>query len=1309
MKKLFLKTIAIALFLLAMPMAQYGQQVRNHMIELELEKIDNPDMRYCLLSNIANDGHFQYTVDEENNTVLLFSSEGWTDQQFQAYFNESKSQIQAEFEAYSSSDKEVKGMQFTSWKDALPEDLFVLLFRLMLIENPTNRDGNQTCATSDPFCTTDVVTFHVEANPGGSCESGPYYGCLAPYIDRPPFWFHMKIGVAGAFTIRMTNSSNVDIDYCCWGPFTDPITPCPSQLTQSKYIDCGSSGSANEECDIPSTAQVGQYYIMVITKYNQSTATNITFQKKANSGPGETDCGILPPLVSNYGPYCVGQTIQLRGNAQEGATYTWTAPDGWTASGSTVTRPNCTLAMAGTYTCTIHVGSQSNSATTQVEIFANPTANFTASSACLGQPVQFTSSSTTNPSGQTISSYLWNFGDGQTSTQQNPTHQYSTAGNYNVSLTVSCGGSCSDTKQQTVTVYAVPTANFTATTACQGQPTQFTNTSSNSASQPMTYLWDFGDGQTSTETNPSHQYTTVGNHTVTLTASCGGSCSDTRQQTVVTHAVPTANFTATSVCLGEETQFTNSSSNSASQPMTYSWNFGDGQTSTDQNPTHQYTSAGNYNVSLTVSCGGICTDTKQRSVPVYSNPVAYAGENDTVMYGDRATLNGTGGSGNFNYHWEPADKVVNPDAQTTQTVELTQSETFTLTVTHPEGGCLSTAQVSILVRGSHMTATANATPGSICLDGTSQLSANAIGGTENYTYLWSPTTGLSAPNIANPIAHPTETTTYSCIVSDGQSTQNVTTTVTVNYPEYSEETRYICPGETTDFYGMQCSEEGPYEYETETNQGCEKIITLHLHHYPSYDNAHTTTEFICPGEFYPFHGQNFNTTGRHPVNLHTAQGCDSIVWLDLTVYPENPVIIDPRSICTNQTLTWLDGNVYSQDGDVAYYDSTDSHGCLQRYKLELSVGQYQSPPLSYNPNVYECYSQGETPSYHWDIADRWYYANAKDTIIIDGPAGECDYLYTLNLKFHEEFYQEIDTTVCDDFFWGIKQKHYDHTERLEHRPNGGGGVHFNCDSVYIVNLTVNYSSVDNVIEKKACNEFTWNFGDQSYRYTESINDTKTIETTHGCDSTVTLKLTIDYKPVFDYIEGNGWPLGGSEFQYTVENYSINTMGSHTTDWKLFKISNGDTTQFKQWDLIKYGDNNDRCQLYISTYELDTIILRATATSVGAGSEICGEEPHSVDKIIRCTSYGAPEIALPRKVDIFPNPNDGNMTLSFTGMTGEIIVKVIDMQGVLVDQFRFYNGFDDNTHAYNTTRLKPGVYFFAIASKEGILTRRVVIK
>ena len=1136
MKNLFFKALAIGLILLAMPMRQYGQNVRNHAIELEVESIADPDYRFCLMSAIANDSNLNYSVNEDYMSVLVTSAKQWTDDQFQAYFNGIRKETEASFNEYSGNSKEIQGEVFTAWKEDLPQDLYVLLFKQMLIENPTSRDGNQTCATSEPFCTIDGITFHVDANPSGSCEPGPAYGCLSDYTARRPYWYHMKIAVAGNFRIQMTNSANVDIDYCCWGPFDNPVTPCPNQL--QNIVDCGSTAAATEYCDIPSSAQVGKYYIMVITKWNQSTPTDITFHKVPNSGPGETDCGILPGVASNDGPYCVGDAIHLNVNAQDGATYSWSGPGGYTSNQQNPTRPNCTMAMAGVYTCVTTVGTHSVTATTTVQISPKPTANFTATSVCLGNSTHFTNTSTTNP---------------------------------------------------------------------------------------------------------------------------------------------------------------------ANQSMSYQWNFGDGQTSTQQSPTHQYTTAGNFTVTLTVSCGSSCTSTKTQTVSVYANPVANAGEDQTVIYNGTVELHGAAGEpGTFNYHWEPANKVVNPNAQTTQTVALHESTTFTLTVTHPQGGCSSTDQVSVLVEGSNMTATASSSPNSVCLGETSQLNAVAVGGTGNFTYSWTPAMGLSDPQIANPIATPTVTTTYTCHVSDGLSSQDVQATVTVNHPEYEEIHDTICPSETYTFYGEEYSDEGDYPYYTTTAQGCEKVITLHLHHYEEYPYAHTTTEYICPGTGYTFHGHYYNVAGTYSENLHTVHGCDSIVWLDLHVYqPNDTIIVDP-TICTSQTYNFH-GVEYSNDGDIAYFDTIDNHGCLLVEKLVLSVGPYQMPPKE-EPRV--CVPYDETPSYYWDKTGLTYTQDAQDEIILPDPNGGCDIKYRLNLKFHQEYYQSDTVTVCDGYQWPVVPGSF-YTSTNHHIVKtfeGTGGPGFNCDSTYVLNLTVNNSNESEVTVLNQCDQYDWQFGwnGESYNLTEQDDYVKVIQTYQGCDSLVVLHLQLDYSPDFDRVEGNPWVVGGSEFQYTIERYWINThpQSTHETEWKLYYP---DGTEFKKWDVVPY-DNGDKCNVYIYTFERDSIELRANTRSTGDCE--CGEYTHS--KWIHCGYYGVGETTAQLEADIFPNPNDGNMTLSFDNVMGYVDVKVYNITGGLVDQLSLFNGYGHQTYEYKSSRLSPGVYFFEFSSKEGRITKKVVI-
>ncbi len=149
-----------------------------------------------------------------------------------------------------------------------------------------------------------------------------------------------------------------------------------------------------------------------------------------------------------------------------------------------------------------------------------PTANFTASptSGCAPLTVNFTDQSTGD-----ITSWSWDFGDGTTSTEQNPTHTYNSAGTYTVSLTVTGpGGSDTETKVDYITVSEPPVADFVGSPTSGNAPLTV-NFTDQSTGNPTSWSWDFGDGNTSTAQNPSHTYNAAGTYTVTLTVSndCG--------------------------------------------------------------------------------------------------------------------------------------------------------------------------------------------------------------------------------------------------------------------------------------------------------------------------------------------------------------------------------------------------------------------------------------------------------------------------------------------------------------------------------------------------------------------------------------------------------------------------------------------------------------------------------------------------------------------------------------------------------------------------------------------------------------------
>jgi len=205
-----------------------------------------------------------------------------------------------------------------------------------------------------------------------------------------------------------------------------------------------------------------------------------------------------------------------------------------------------------------------------------------------------------------IVSWLWDFGDGNTGTDQNPTHQYTANGQYDVTLTVTDSGGNQDTKTITncVTVANDPGASFVASTTAEHINTNIQFTDQSTSSGTITaWQWDFGDGTTSTNQNPVHQYTTSGLYTVSLTVTDEyGSDTMTRTNYIAIDVPPMAEFTSDtqSAFLNENITFTDQST-SYGTISSWQWNFGDGTTSTAQNPVHSYSATGNYTISLTVT------------------------------------------------------------------------------------------------------------------------------------------------------------------------------------------------------------------------------------------------------------------------------------------------------------------------------------------------------------------------------------------------------------------------------------------------------------------------------------------------------------------------------------------------------------------------------------------------------------------------------------------------------------------------------------------------------------------------------------
>ncbi len=655
----------------------------NNALTLDMTKISLFEQRVHLIYLLNNDDRFVVSISEDDGVFVIKRNPNSYDFNLESTFNDFYGKETASFNSMS---KDEIGELYNVWKSQLPNGFMASMMMDIYVKD---RQNNQ-CATADPFCTDNgMYQFPAGVN-AGSGESGPNYDCLS---TRPnPAWYYMRMSNSGGMTIYMYSTPGEDIDFCCWGPFDDPVTPCPNGLTGAKVVSCSYSPNPTENCQIPNNAQSGQYYILVITNFSNHPC-NINFSK--TSGTGTTDCSILEPFLTANTP-CYGSNLVLEANVIEGASYTWTSPDNQTHNGRTWTRQNATLAMAGSYTCHVVAGTQSGDENINVFVFPNVTADFTNTEAVAGQSVQFTGTETTSPSGHTseINVRQWNFGDGTTSTQANPTHTYSSPGDYQVSYHVAItggnNGECGDTKTKTIQIRNEFAATVTSdnTSFCEGDATPNLTATATGGYGNYTYSWTSSPScqidYPSSATTTAHP--ALGNTTFTCTISDGHNTL-TKSVTVTVNAIPDATIT------GPNPPHVNyNASTTLSVPQmsgaTYEWssepaNLIQSGQNTNQITTKNLTEPTTFHVTVSKDgCSGSSSMTLAVGDALYGN-VVIVGQAE-LCSGETTSLkvNPAGGTEQYSFNWQPANLIEGSNtAQTVSTKELTASTTFTCVIT----------------------------------------------------------------------------------------------------------------------------------------------------------------------------------------------------------------------------------------------------------------------------------------------------------------------------------------------------------------------------------------------------------------------------------------------------------------------------------------------------------------------------------------------------------------------------------------------------------------------------------------------------
>ncbi len=385
---------------------------------------------------------------------------------------------------------------------------------------------------------------------------------------------------------------------------------------------------------------------------------------------------------------------------------------------------------AGVYTVSITVtdanGCQATTTcnVTITSVVTNlPIAGFTSSpfTGCDTLTVYFTNTTVNG------TSYLWDFGDGTTSTDVNPIHFYSGAGSYNVTL-IATNADGSDTLFVPNAVYInpQPVANAIVNDVCVGRQTNFIDASLHATG----WSWEFGDGNSSNLQNPSHIYADTGTYNVTLSITGLGGCSDSYSFTVQVLPNPDADFSyvATPDCGKNMVIFTNNSSNATA----YLWNLGDGTFSSDTNVTHQYNVAGNYIVYLTAFAGD-CEDIIQQTINITLLPTPTAevsGPSYALTSDDITIVNSTSNADQVVIDLGDGRTITQTPPFSNITTRYENEGTYTVTLTANNGTCSAVDTFMIKVEYPEIVTIPNAfTPNG---DGLNDTWFPVVSGSDNY-------------------------------------------------------------------------------------------------------------------------------------------------------------------------------------------------------------------------------------------------------------------------------------------------------------------------------------------------------------------------------------------------------------------------------------------------------------------------------------------------------------------------------------------------------------------------------------------------
>ena len=540
-------------------------------------------------------------------------------------------------------------------------------------------------------------------------------------------------------------------------------------------------------------------------------------------------------------------------------------------------------------------------------------------------------------------------------------------------------------------------------------------------------------------------------------------------------------------------------------------------------------------------------------------------------------------------------------------------------------------------------------------------------------------------------------------------TTNLSYSMTIDDWIYTEipENHYFCSNQAIEFntvtdwnyddvtwyFGDGTSAQGEQVTHTYSTDGFYTVTNVLHNPHRAMDSIFLTKEIevrtlvseenVTSCDSYEWYGTTYTESGTYTHVVPAPGTCDSIFILNLEI---GNSFSSEQDVTACNSYHWR-GSTYTESG--TYTDFVQTPGaCDSTFVLNLTLGhdvQNDTTVVTCNAFTWHGTTYTESGDYPREFQT---------------PIG-CDSIVTLHLTIgHEQIHPTEEVVTCENsFIWHGHS--YSHSDIYYDTITDAAG----CDEIFVLDLTF-FEGYSNSLIDTVCDKYPWPSAPDGY-LTESGHYRYEGLTQGGCDSIVDLNLTVNYTPSPSEICPMDPTLIAPHWVITATEFQINAYDLQVWDTNPNCIWDTVTWSFEepmQWLLEPFGEKGKHCKMYVLNYVNDTVWLKARVFNQ------CAPEGIEQRYWFVCSFYGIEETGSETiGFNVIPNPNNGQMKLVFDHLTGKVNIKVYDMMGSLIDDFQTYNGFETNELGYNLKGRGKGIYFFVATGKEGIVSKKVVVR